>query len=186
MLAANAAHHSVVLVGCHRQDNSREHMNNRRSIFRSALALMAAMICFDVTPALANGPALQRITMATFTSADLAGVERDYARWLGYQVRERGVVSPELAKAWGRIGLPGFRIRQDGRPHSFQIASNVFAIVFKNLHNSAHIGGRGVTGDQALNQLFDHKRRSVVVIKKGVQRCLETCNAICASRNHHV
>ena len=109
MLAANAAHHSVVLVGCHRQDNSREHMNNRRSIFRSALALMAAMICFDVTPALANGPALQRITMATFTSADLAGVERDYARWLGYQVRERGVVSPELAKAWGAPGAAGKR-----------------------------------------------------------------------------
>ena len=109
MLAANAAHHNVVLVGCHRQDNSREHMNNRRSIFRSALALMAAMICFDVTPALANGPALQRITMATFTSADLAGVERDYARWLGYQVRERGVVSPELAKAWGAPGAAGKR-----------------------------------------------------------------------------
>lgn len=109
MLAANAAHHSVVLVGCHWQDNSREIMNTRRSIFRSALAVMMAMFYFNAAAALADGPALQRITMATFTSADLAGVERDYSRWLGYHVRERGVVSAELAEAWGASGAAGNR-----------------------------------------------------------------------------
>lgn len=84
-------------------------MKSRRSILRSAFALIATLMCIDVTPAFADGPMLQRITMATFTSSDLAGVERDYARWLGYQVRERGVISAELAKAWGAPGATGKR-----------------------------------------------------------------------------
>ena len=46
-------------------------------------------------------PQLLRIRMATFSAADLDAVERDYGRWLGYKVRERGVVSPELAGSWG-------------------------------------------------------------------------------------
>lgn len=84
-------------------------MNTRRFILRNALALIATLMCINVTPALADGPLLQRITMATFTSSDLAAVERDYARWLGYQVRERGVISAELAKAWGATGAAGKR-----------------------------------------------------------------------------
>ena len=84
-------------------------LTQRRSILRTALALLAALICVDVSPALADGPGLKRITMATFTSADLAGVERDYSRWLGYQVRERGTISAELAKAWAAPGAQGKR-----------------------------------------------------------------------------
>jgi len=49
----------------------------------------------------ASQPQLLRIRMATFSAADLEAVERDYGRWLGYKVRERGVVSPELADSWG-------------------------------------------------------------------------------------
>ncbi len=125
MLAANAAHHSLVLVGFHVQDdppytraqavtakaftmNSRI-LTHRRSILRSVLALVATLICFDISPARAEGPGLKRITMATFTSPDLASVERDYSRWLGYQVRERGTISAELAKAWAAPGAAGKR-----------------------------------------------------------------------------
>ncbi|MBU3672275.1 MAG: VOC family protein, partial [Sinobacteraceae bacterium] len=46
-------------------------------------------------------PQLLRIRMATFAAADLEVVERDYGRWLGYKVRERGVVSADLATSWG-------------------------------------------------------------------------------------
>jgi catechol 2,3-dioxygenase-like lactoylglutathione lyase family enzyme len=46
-------------------------------------------------------PQLLRIRMATISAADLEAVERDYGRWLGYKVRERGVVSAALAASWG-------------------------------------------------------------------------------------
>jgi catechol 2,3-dioxygenase-like lactoylglutathione lyase family enzyme len=54
-----------------------------------------------VATAAAPQPQLLRIRMATFSAADLDAVERDYGRWLGYKVRERGVVSMELAGSWG-------------------------------------------------------------------------------------
>jgi len=57
----------------------------------------------------AEGPALQRIEMATFTSHDLESVERDYARWLDHKVRERGTVSAELAASWGAPRAAGKR-----------------------------------------------------------------------------
>lgn len=46
-------------------------------------------------------PQLLRIRVATFSAVDLDAVGRDYGRWLGYKVRERGVVSAELAASWG-------------------------------------------------------------------------------------
>ncbi len=46
-------------------------------------------------------PKLQRITMSTVPSSDLRAFEERYSRWLGYEVRERGVVSAELAASWG-------------------------------------------------------------------------------------
>jgi hypothetical protein len=71
-----------------------------------ALLIGCATLCGI---ARAEGPVLQRIEMATFTAADLAGVERDYARWLGYKVRERGNVSAALAASWGAPGAAGKR-----------------------------------------------------------------------------
>jgi hypothetical protein len=42
-----------------------------------------------------------RFRAATVTTANLAAVERDYLHDLGYQVRERGKLSRELAASWG-------------------------------------------------------------------------------------
>jgi catechol 2,3-dioxygenase-like lactoylglutathione lyase family enzyme len=44
---------------------------------------------------------MQRIDMATVMSADLTAFEERYSRWLGYEVRERGVISAQLAANWG-------------------------------------------------------------------------------------
>jgi catechol 2,3-dioxygenase-like lactoylglutathione lyase family enzyme len=67
-------------------------------------------------------PQLLRIRMATFAAADLDVVERDYGRWLGYKVRERGLISAELARSWGAP-------RAEGRGYllmSSDAASGVF------------------------------------------------------------
>lgn len=45
-------------------------------------------------------PALQRFRVATIAAPDLARVEQDYTRYLGYVVRERGKVSAALAASW--------------------------------------------------------------------------------------
>lgn len=80
----------------------------KTAIVRLVAGLALAM-CVTSTPipaqtmtvSVAPQPQLLRIRMATFSAADLDAVERDYGRWLGYKVRERGVVSAELAGSWG-------------------------------------------------------------------------------------
>jgi hypothetical protein len=52
-------------------------------------------------------PQMQRISMATVASGDLRAFESRYSRWLGYEVRERGEVSPELAASWGAPAQAG-------------------------------------------------------------------------------
>lgn len=54
-------------------------------------------------------PLLQRFQIATIAASDLHWVETHYGRWLDYQVRERGVVSKELAESWGAPGVAGRR-----------------------------------------------------------------------------
>ena len=67
-----------------------------------AMGLVSTPLPAQTVPTMAAPqPQLLRIRMATFSAADLDAVERDYGRWLGYKVRERGVVSMELAGSWG-------------------------------------------------------------------------------------
>lgn len=73
-------------------------------------------------PLTAAEPAMQRIHMATITTSDLAGVERDYGRWLKYAVRERGRVTAALAASWGAPQVAGKRyilMSPDGSPDVF-------------------------------------------------------------------
>jgi catechol 2,3-dioxygenase-like lactoylglutathione lyase family enzyme len=44
---------------------------------------------------------LKAILAVTILSPDLEVIEQAYAKWLGYRVAERGVVSEELATLWG-------------------------------------------------------------------------------------
>ena len=74
--------------------------------FLFALLVTAAASCFTPIAAAAE-TALQRIRMATITTTDLAGVERDYGRWLKYTVRERGKVDAGLARSWGTPAVAG-------------------------------------------------------------------------------
>jgi hypothetical protein len=76
--------------------------------FASWLSPWLALALLVAAPATqAAEPTLQRIRMATVTTTDLAGFERDYSRWLGYQVRERGRVSQALARSWGAPAMQG-------------------------------------------------------------------------------
>lgn len=67
-------------------------------------------------------PALLRIKAATFVTDDLAAVERDYGRWLGYKVRERGKVDLDMARSWNAersAGRPYILMSADGDPDVF-------------------------------------------------------------------
>lgn len=54
-------------------------------------------------------PLLQRFNIATIAAHDLNWVETHYGRHFDYQVREHGVVSRELAAAWGAPAVAGRR-----------------------------------------------------------------------------
>jgi catechol 2,3-dioxygenase-like lactoylglutathione lyase family enzyme len=54
-------------------------------------------------------PRLSRFRMATMGAPDLDQLEHCYVEWLGYRVRERGAVSPDLAIGWGAAGMAGRR-----------------------------------------------------------------------------
>ncbi|MEY3466674.1 MAG: hypothetical protein RL603_2274 [Pseudomonadota bacterium] len=76
--------------------------------FASWVSLAALLVgAAFARPVLSAEPALQRIRMATVATTDLAAFERDYSAWLGYEVRERGKVSRELARSWGAPAMAG-------------------------------------------------------------------------------
>jgi len=90
--------------------------------------LAGLLLC--CTPAWAAEPAvdaaapklLLRHKAATVTTLDIQRFERDYARWLGYEVRERGRVSRELAASWGTPNATGSRyvlLSPDAAPDVF-------------------------------------------------------------------
>ncbi|MCP5339776.1 MAG: hypothetical protein H7A14_09700 [Sinobacteraceae bacterium] len=67
-------------------------------------------------------PLLQRFRVATIATSDLAQVEKDYGRYLGYTVRERGKVSPALAASWDApraSGRPYVLLSSDTHPDVF-------------------------------------------------------------------
>lgn len=77
-------------------------------VFAPWLSRLLALAWLVAAPAVqAAEPALQRIRMATVSTTDLAAFERDYSRWLGYQVRERGRISRAIARSWGAPAMQG-------------------------------------------------------------------------------
>jgi len=74
------------------------------------LALLAiATLLFLTSSWSSAAPLLQRFEIATIAANDLQWVETHYSRWLDYRVRERGVVSTELAASWGAPAIAGRR-----------------------------------------------------------------------------
>jgi hypothetical protein len=76
-------------------------------------------------------PLLQRFRGATISTPDLAKVEKDYARYLGYTVRERGTVSPALAASWDAPRAAGrayILMSADSHPDVFVRAVRVPAV----------------------------------------------------------
>ncbi|MEY3712924.1 MAG: hypothetical protein RL321_544 [Pseudomonadota bacterium] len=67
-----------------------------------------ALVCLTSAWSTA-APLLQRFEIATISARDLEWVETNYGRWLDYRVRERGVISPELAASWGAPAVAGRR-----------------------------------------------------------------------------
>jgi hypothetical protein len=97
----------------------RERGSTTRNLF--VLAVLSVVTCFADRLSAAE-PALQRIRMATITTTDLAAVERDYARWLKYVVRERGTIAAPLARSWGAPAVAGKRyivMSPEGSPDVF-------------------------------------------------------------------
>jgi len=86
-------------------------------VFCSVLATSVAALGAS---ALAQAePLLQRFRGATIAAPDLARVEKDYTRYLGYTVRERGRVSPALAASWDApraAGRPYILLSSDAHP----------------------------------------------------------------------
>lgn len=52
-------------------------------------------------------PKLTRFRFATIGAPDIAAIERHYGEWLGYRVREHGLVSESLAASWGTPAAAG-------------------------------------------------------------------------------
>lgn len=52
-------------------------------------------------------PHLTRFRMATIGAPDLVSFEALYVEWLGYRVRERGVIEAEMAASWGLPKMMG-------------------------------------------------------------------------------
>ena len=73
----------------------------------SAISVFA-LVCLTSAWSTA-APLLQRFEIATISARDLEWVETNYGRWLDYRVRERGVISPELAASWGAPAVAGRR-----------------------------------------------------------------------------
>lgn len=68
---------------------------------RLLILLASVSIPFVASAAGDSEPKLQRIALSTVPTSDLKAFEERYGRWLGYEVRERGVISAELAASWG-------------------------------------------------------------------------------------
>jgi hypothetical protein len=88
----------------------------------SALAGVALLAVAFSLPLAAAEPVLQRFRAATITAPDIAAVERDYARYLGYVVRERGRVPAALARSWispRSAGRPYVLMSPDAAPDVF-------------------------------------------------------------------
>lgn len=89
-----------------------------------------ATLALAAAPASAE-PLLQRFRGATISTPDLAKVEKDYARYLGYTVRERGRVSPALAASWDApraAGRPYILMSADSHPDVYVRAVRVPAV----------------------------------------------------------
>lgn len=54
-----------------------------------------------------SDPRLTCFRFATIGAADLSAIESQYGKWLGYNVRDRGTVSADLAESWGTPAMTG-------------------------------------------------------------------------------
>ncbi len=93
--------------------------SHRHSYAARCVALLA--IAALLAPAQAE-PLLQRFRGATISAPDLAAIEKDYTRYLGYTVRERGKVSAALAASWDApraAGRPYILMSGDAHPDVF-------------------------------------------------------------------
>lgn len=93
---------------------------SRRSLNGTA-ALVVALLALGVPSAWAE-PLAQRFRAATITAPDIAAVEGDYRRYLGYVVRERGRVTAAQARSWmspRTAGRPYVLLSPDAAPEVF-------------------------------------------------------------------
>jgi hypothetical protein len=94
------------------------HSQQVRWMRASLAALLLCLLPFD----LLAQPALKRIQMATLTTPDLKQLEAHYGEWIGYQVRERGLISEALARSWDApeiAGQPYVLMSSDAAPEVF-------------------------------------------------------------------
>ena len=90
------------------------HGKSRRQFIRHSLGAAATLAVGRIPIATANGaepmtPLIRRIRMATVGAPDVATLVEWYTTWLGYQVAEDGLVSPNVAASWGAPAMTGRR-----------------------------------------------------------------------------
>ena len=71
------------------------------------------------------------------------------------------------------VVAPGFLIQQHGADHGLHVAAHALAVVVEGAGHTPHVGGRGVAGDQTLDQLPTDEGADVRMVEEGVQRHLQ-------------
>lgn len=118
------------------------------------LGIVATLLCL---PLHAGEPQLQRVRIATITTPQLDQVERDYARWLGYTVRERGRISKALASSWDATAVTNRRyilMSPDTAPDVYIRAIEIPAS--KNLITRTYIKPLTTHGWNAIEIIIDN------------------------------
>src|SRR3982074_3082441 len=67
------------------------------------------------------------------------------------------------------VALPRLRVHENLLNHRFQISSNALSVVCEDRRDATDVGGRGIAGDQMLNQVFADKRGHIGMIEDIVQ-----------------
>ena len=71
------------------------------------------------------------------------------------------------------VVAPRFFIQQHGADHGLHVATHALTVVVEGAGHTPHVGGRGVAGDQTLDQLPTDEGADVRVVEEGVQRHLQ-------------
>jgi hypothetical protein len=90
---------------------------------------------------------------------------------------EEGFLEFAVAGRGGRGGGAGLVVGEDGADDGGEVAAGAGAVVHKFLGHAVDVGGAGVVGDEALDELAADEGRGVGVVEEGVEEAFEVFGA---------